>query len=294
MLSRRSLAACVAVMKWMPKNAMSRLAGRIAGAELPQPLQRWQIAAFGHAVGVDFAEAREPIESFASLQAFFIRELRADARPIDESSEALVSPCDGAWGIAGTVSEGQILQVKGRPYSLAQLLGDDDLARSFEGGDFATLYLSPRDYHRFHTPCDLEVLEARYLPGHLWPVNQIGVEGVEGVFAENERISAVMQTHAGSGPARFCIVAVGATMVGGVRVEFDDLATNRRGATAEHRVYSQAPPRFAKGEEWGHFEFGSTLVLVLEPGLLRLDPEPVGTPVRLGTRIGAVVRDAGS
>jgi phosphatidylserine decarboxylase len=216
--------------------------------------------------------------------------LREGARTIDASPEALVSPCDGAWGVSGRVSDGQILQVKGRPYSLEDLLGDAELARACEGGDFATLYLSPKDYHRFHVPCDVEVIEARYLPGSLWPVNRIGVDGVDGVFAENERIVATMRMRGRAGPARICIAAVGATMVGSVRVAFDDLATNRRGAAAQHRTYTRDPRRFAKGEEWGHFEFGSTLVLVAEPNALHLEPRPVGTPVRLGERIGSVTR----
>jgi phosphatidylserine decarboxylase len=236
---------------------------------------------------------RDPIASFETFQQFFTRRLREDARPIDPASAAFVSPCDGAWGAAGTIEEGMLLQVKGGHYPLAALLGEglgaggEDDAKRLEGGAFATLYLSPRDYHRFHAPCDLEVVSARYLPGRLWPVNALGLRGVDGLFAQNERICAWMRPPGSLGPAPLCLVAVGATMVGSVKVEFDSLATNVRGGAPTHRSYDPGVP-FARGQEWGRFEFGSTIVLVAAPGFVALDvPEP-GTPVRLGRRIGTL------
>jgi phosphatidylserine decarboxylase len=224
---------------------------------------------------------RDPLESFQTLQQFFTRALQAGARPIDPDPDTVVAPCDGSWGASGAVASGTLLQLKGRPYSLAALLGDEEQAKRLEGGPFATFYLSPRDYHRFHMPCEATPVRARYLPGSLWPVNSIGVEGVEGLFAENERIVA---TFALPDAGELCIAAVGATLVGGVRLGFDDLATRAGGAPAT-RHYDQAA-RLARGEEWGRFEFGSTLVMVAAPGLLGLDARPAGTPVRLGTRIG--------
>jgi phosphatidylserine decarboxylase len=277
----------VQILRVLPKNAMSRLAGRVAGWRLPSRLQATQLRAFGRVFGVDFDEVRDPVESFECLQDFFIRELRDGVRPIDPDESALVAPCDGTWGAAGKVESGLLLQIKGRPYALSELLGDAKLAAEFEGGWFATFYLSPRDYHRFHTPCRVRIAEARYIPGSLWPVNSIGVEGVEGLFAENERIVAVMDFESASGSGRLCVAAVGATMVGKVKVRFDDLETNSAGHAGDHRIYAGPEPEFAKGEEWGHFEFGSTLVMVAGPGL-ELDPEPVGTLLKLGTRIGTL------
>ena len=217
-----------------------------------------------------------------------MRELKEGVRPIDDTADAFVSPCDGAWGEAGRIEHGRLIQLKGRPYSLAALLGDDGEAEHYEGGSFATFYLSPRDYHRFHAPCAARVTRLRYLPGSLWPVNRAGVEGIDSLFAQNERICAFMTplVGAGSGMEGLCIVAVGATMVGKVRVNFDVLSTNLPGAEVEERVYGEREPLLAPGEEWGRFEFGSTLVLVTAPGILDLEIQQPGTPVRLGERIG--------
>lgn len=275
-------------MRALPKGAISRLAGRVATARLPRPLLAAGIRAFGRVVGVDFSEAREPIGSFASFQEFFTRELRDGVRPIDPAPDAFVSPCDGVWGASGEIRDGTLLQLKGREYSLAALLGGEREAAAFEGGAFATLYLSPRDYHRFHAPCDVEVVSARSLPGTLWPVNRLGLEGIDGLFARNERICAWMRLAGSVGAPGLCLVAVGATLVGSVRVAFDDLSTNVPGAATTTRSY-EPPVVYVRGAEWGHFAFGSTIVLVAEPGVVALDCALPGTPLRLGTRIGTLL-----
>jgi phosphatidylserine decarboxylase len=274
----------LAGLRVLPKHLLSRLAGRAAALRLPAALQRWEIRAFGRAVGVDFSEARDPIGSFACLQDFFIRVLRAGARPVDPAPDSVVAPCDGAWGTSGIVAGGTLLQIKGRPYSLTALLDDGAAAARFEGGVYATFYLAPRDYHRFHMPCAARVRRATYIPGTLWPVNRLGVEGIEGLFAQNERLCAFLA--AGGEAADLCLVAVGAMMVGAVRVTFNDLRTNVPGGRRVERIYADPAPQFAKGEEWGHFEFGSTIVMLAAPGLVTLDDHPPGTRLRLGERIG--------
>ncbi len=279
----------MAGLRMLPRNALSRLAGRVAALPLPTRLRGPAFRAFGRAVGVRFDEIRDPLESFPSLQSFFTRALRAGVRPVDPALDALVSPCDGVWGAAGRIEHGTLLQLKGRPYALSALLGDDAAVRALEGGSFATLYLSPRDYHRFHAPCSVRVIAARYLPGTLWPVNRLGLEGVDGLFAENERICAFFELEATAGA--LCIVAVGATMVGKVRVNFDEeLTTNRRGASRVDRSYGPAGASYAKGEEWGRFEFGSTLVVLIPPGVAEVEVARPGTPLRLGLRIGRLLR----
>ena len=279
--------ALLAGLRVLPKNHLSRVAGRIAALRLPQPLARAQIAAFGRVFRVNFDEVRDPLESFDSVQSFFTRALREGVRPVDAASDAFVSPCDGAWGAAGDVEQGTLLQVKGRPYRVQDLLRDDTLAARFEGGTFATLYLSPRDYHRFHTPCAGRVVRARHVAGSLWPVNRAGISHVDGLFATNERIIALLETEGGGLCA---MIAVGATMVGKVHVTFDALTTNVPGASSAWQIYGEHPPTFAKSAEWGRFEFGSTIVLVMTPGLVSLDAQPPGTPVRLGSRIGTLHR----
>lgn len=275
----------LSALRLLPRNLISRAAGRFAAARLPRALVRAEIAVFARAVGVDLSEVRDPLDSFPSLQAFFTRALREGVRAIDPARDALVSPCDGAYGQSGIVRDGQLLQLKGRPYGLRELLGSADDAARFEGGAYATLYLSPRDYHRFHAPCAAHVERVTYRPGTLWPVNRIGLEGVDGLFAQNERICAYMRADVGD--AALCLVAVGATMVGKVRLTFDALETNRAGARAENRRYPDGVA-LAKGQEWGRFEFGSTIVLLAAPGNVALDAREAGTAVRLGERIGTL------
>ncbi|MCE2392685.1 MAG: phosphatidylserine decarboxylase, partial [Proteobacteria bacterium] len=200
--------------------------------------------------------------------------------PLDTSASTLVSPCDGAWGESGEIREGTLFQLKGRPYSLAELLNDSDAAGALEGGCFATFYLAPRDYHRFHAPCALQVTRAKYVPGSLWPVNSLGLAGVDGLFAQNERLCIFGRTGAGAG--ELALVAVGATLVGKVRVRFDDLSTQSRPRRPVERRDSGGRARFAKGEALGRFEFGSTLVLLLPPGFARLAPAEPGEVLRLG------------
>jgi phosphatidylserine decarboxylase len=277
----------VAGLRLLPKHLLSRLVGRAAALRLPPRVQRWEIRAFARAVGVDFTDVRDDIDSFGCLQDFFTRALREGARPIDADVDAVVAPCDGFWGAAGTIADGTLLQVKGHAYSLAALLGDAAVAREFEGGPYATFYLSPRDYHRFHMPCAASVWRLAYIPGQLWPVNRIGVEGVDGLFAQNERLCAFLSV--GGQRVDCCLVAVGATLVGKIRVTFDDLTTNLPRATIVTRRYTDLPPKLAKGEEWGRFEFGSTIVLVAAPQTMHIDAQPPGTPLRVGRRIGRLL-----
>ena len=291
----------------LPKNGISRAMGWLASRRLPAPLQRLELALFVRLAGVDPRDLARPVESFPSLQAFFTRELAPGARPLEGGEETLASPCDGAWGASGRIEGGTILQVKGRPYRVADLLGSEEGALPFEGGTFATLYLSPRDYHRFHAPAAGRITRLAYRPGDLWPVNTIGLQGVDGVFARNERICAWLEvepeTPVGQGRGEetadavrkdaartIVMVAVGATMVGSVRLAFDGMQTNLAGAPAVDRVLGALGPKLARGEEWGHFEFGSTIVLLIPPGLYTLDTKPIGTPLRLGRAIGRRTR----
>jgi phosphatidylserine decarboxylase len=275
------------VLRGLPKGLLSHGAGWLASLQLPRALRPSVYRAFGRRVGVDFGEVRDPLVEYPSLQAFFTRELVAGARPIDSSPDALVAPCDGAWGQAGRVEGGTLLQVKGREYRLAELIRDEPLARAMEGGHYATFYLSPRDYHRFHVPCDGFVSRAEHVPGALWPVNAIGLHGVDRLFARNERICAQWRLPGQVGvlPA-LCMVAVGATMVGKIRLTFDDLTSHRRGAAPSQRDYAAPGIALERGAQWGHFEFGSTLVLIAAEEAVDLDVRPPGTPLRLGERIG--------
>jgi len=287
MSSQTGRTGWIALIRLLPRSALSHLVGRLAAIPLPRPLRAPLWRGFAGLVGADLGEVRDPLETFDCLQAFFTRALGDGARPIDDAPDSLVAPCDGAWGESGRVESGRLVQVKGRHYLLAKLLDDETLAARFEGGAFATFYLSPRDYHRFHTPCAVKVLRAVHVPGGLWPVNRIGVEGVADLFARNERLCAHMAIDGASGATEpdLVMVAVGATLVGRVRLAFDDLITHRPGASRTERRYDGGVP-FERGVEWGRFEFGSTIVMVAAPGVVDLPPRPPGTPLRLGERIG--------
>lgn len=279
--------AVITSLKVLPQHAMSAAMGKVCSLPTPAPLRSFAVRAFGKRVGVNFDEVKEPLSSFRSLQDFFTRELKEGARPIAPGDDVVVSPCDGAWGACGTIDDDTAMQVKGRPYSVRMLLHDDALANRFDGGTYATLYLSPRDYHRFHVPVAGEVDTLRYVPGALWPVNSGGLNHVDGLFTKNERIIAFLRPKQ-KPDGLIAMVAVGATMVGKIKVAFDDSVTTnvRNPATTVHRY--DPPVELEKGAEWGRFLFGSTIVLLATPGVLDLDIQAAGTTLRLGTAIGSI------
>ena len=179
--------AFVLLQYLLPQHTLSRLTGALASSRLTF-LKNWLITRFIAAFGVDMREAAEPDpRAYANFNAFFTRALREGARPVDMAAQAIVSPADGAVSQAGGISAGRILQAKGRSYSVAELLADDAEATDFEGGSFATIYLSPRDYHRVHMPFGGLLRECVYVPGDLYSVNQTTAENIDGLFARNER-----------------------------------------------------------------------------------------------------------
>jgi phosphatidylserine decarboxylase len=196
----------------------------------------------------------------------------------------VVSPVDAVVSEAGVAEGGRLVQAKGIDYGVEALVADEDLARRLEGGAYATLYLSPRDYHRIHFPLAGSVLGWRYVPGRLWPVNPASVRTVRGLFAVNERLVTILDTPLG----RCALVAVGATVVGRVHAYYDPTVprTNDPGAKSRGRDY-ETPIPVAKGQELGAFEMGSTVILLFERGRIRLDARMVpGTRVRVGEAIG--------
>jgi phosphatidylserine decarboxylase len=275
------------ILYLFPKNIISCLMGKLVSLQFSPWFVQRQIHFFACCFGINWDDVRYSIDQFSSLQSFFIRELKKEKRPIDMNEKAIVSPCDGAYGESGLIKEGKLLQVKGRLYSAASLLGDSRLAAEFEGGTFSTFYLSPRDYHRFHSPFSAKVLEAVYLPGHLWPVNPWAVNNIDQLFCVNERLVSVLSFVGKDTPAAL-MVAVGATMVGKVRVQFDkELATNTCSRKKIHRIYRDK--LFLKGEELGLFEFGSTIVLLIHPKAGRLDMKPLHTEIKMGQSIGDIL-----
>jgi phosphatidylserine decarboxylase len=270
----------ILLLSVLPKHGMSRIAGGVANLPVPRPLRASVYRAFARVFGARLEEVELPLAEYGSINAFFTRQLKPGLRPV--ATDAIVSPVDGAVGAYGPVADDVLVQAKGRDYSLAGLVGDTALAHSMDGGTFATLYLAPKDYHRIHVPLDGDIVSATYIPGELWPVNVYAVAHVADLFAVNERIVITIRGRAGGTMA---VVLVGATMVGTTRVAFDDLHTNARRRDVQRRSYDPPIPVRAGGP-LGHFEFGSTVIIVCSRDAGAIDPLAVGETVRMGQRIG--------
>ena len=273
----------ISALRLVPKNALSRVAGALTRWRAPAPLRLAAMKAFARRYGIDLSECPD-LDVYRTFGEFFARPLRPGRRPIAPGDAVVVSPVDGVVSESGVAAGGTLVQAKGIEYSAAALLADEDLARRLEGGPYATVYLSPRDYHRIHFPLPGRVVGWRYIPGLLWPVNPASVRTVPGLFAANERLVTVLDTPLG----RCAVVAVGATVVGRVHAFYDPSVphTNQPGAAPRRRDY-ETPIPVEKGQELGAFEMGSTVILLFEPGKVRLGPRVVpGARVRVGEEIG--------
>ncbi len=262
-------------MPW--RERASRLAGRVARS----PASRFLIPWFVWRYGVNRDEALEPPEGFASLQQFFCRPLQPGTRPVTGDPWALASPADGLIGASGGIAQGQLFEAKNRRYSLAALLDDVAGAAALEGGAFCTLYLAPANYHRVHAPETGAVREARYIPGAFFPVHPSSAARVVGLFCANQRLVTWLETRWG----RMALVMVGACLVGGIRASYDPGWNAGPGPhAAAHRCYDPAP-ELGRGQELGHFEFGSTVILLAPPPSAWRLALPLGYSVRVGEPI---------
>ena len=271
----------IAFQHLAPQHALSRLAGKLADSRTPW-LRDTLIRRFVAAFAVDLSEAARGIGDFASFNDFFTRELKPGARPLADSAAFILSPADGAISQLGPITGGRILQAKGRDYSVAEILGGDADAARFEGGRFMTIYLSPRDYHRVHMPAAGRLAASAYLPGDLFSVNQETAEGVERLFARNERLACLFD-----GPdGRFASIMVGAMIVAGIDTVWPNtFRTHARSVVRED--FSAAARDFAAGDEMGRFYLGSTVVLLFEPDRVEwLESLKAGDPLRMGQAIG--------
>ena len=266
----------------LPKKLVTQLAGRFASAELGGVTQA-AISRFVAHYGVDMSEAAEPdITRYASFNDFFTRALRAGARPLADAD--YVCPVDGAISQFGAIERDQIFQAKGHHYSTCALLaGDTALAAEFEHGQFATIYLSPKDYHRIHMPCAGRLLRMVYVPGDLFSGNPTTVRGVPGLFARNERVVSLFDTARGP----FVLVLVGATIVGSMATVWHGVVTPPRPGEIKRWDYADKPVELAKGAEMGRFLLGSTVVLLGPKGTRKFNPDwTPGGAVRMGQMMG--------
>jgi phosphatidylserine decarboxylase len=261
----------------------SAVVGWTAARALPSRLRPLAYRAFARAVGANLDETELALGEYPSLGDFFARRLRDGARAVDGARDAIVSPCDGVIAARGTAVDGALIQAKGRTYRLADLVADDALAARLTGGAYATIYLSPRDYHRVHTPVAARLVGYRYVPGTLWPVNPRFASRVEGLLVRNERVVIHLNSEAVGDVA---VVMVGAAGVGNIRLAHAPDSASLRAARERYRVELDGIA-VARGDELGAFRLGSTVVIVFEPGRATLDDlGEVGDAVRFGQRIG--------
>lgn len=266
----------------LPKRWLTRLAGRAAGARLGD-LTHAAIRRFVARYGVDMSEAADPrIESYASFNDFFTRALKPGARPL--AAADYLCPVDGAISQFGAIERDQIFQAKGHAYSTTALLGGDArLAAEFEHGQFATLYLSPRDYHRIHMPCAGRLRTMVHVPGDLFSVNPVTARGVPGLFARNERVVCAFDTARGP----LALVLVGATIVGSMATAWHGVVNPPRPGQIRRWRYDDQAIELERGQEMGRFLLGSTVVLLWPHGTLRFAPDwAPGGAVRMGQALG--------
>jgi phosphatidylserine decarboxylase len=252
----------------LPKKALTQLMGRLAsarGGAMTTSVIRWFVKRYQ----VDMAEAANPdIGSYATFNDFFTRALKPGARPL--AAADLVCPIDGAVSQFGRIERDQIFQAKGHRYSSTALLAADEaLARRFDDGEFITLYLSPKDYHRIHMPCAGRLTQMVYVPGDLFSVNPETARGVPGLFARNERVVCVFEGERGP----FVMVLVGATIVGSMATVWHGVVNPPRPGEIRRWTYDSQGVAFSQGDEMGRFLLGSTVVMLFPKDCMRFNAD---------------------
>jgi phosphatidylserine decarboxylase len=276
----------VALQHWLPQHALSNAMFWLTRRRLPV-LMPWVIRAYTRLFGVDLSEAAEPSpRAYPTFNAFFTRPLRPDARPIADAADAIACPADGRVSAAGVMPAGQLLQAKGQTYPLERLLGGDtELVTQFRDGHFATLYLSPSDYHRVHMPVDGRLIRTIQVPGRLFSVNPTTVAGVPQLFARNERVICLFETAVGP----MALILVGAIFVGSIETVWAGRITPPRIKVVTVNEAAPGTIHLTRGAELGRFNMGSTVILLFGPGAARwnhlLTP---GAHARCGSEIGQI------
>ncbi|WP_373081110.1 archaetidylserine decarboxylase [Zhongshania sp.] len=271
----------------LPQHLLSRLVGKLAETQIPW-LKDLLISRFIAQYKVDMSEAADPdYRNYSNFNAFFTRALKPDARPIAPGPADIACPADGAISQLGQIIDGRIFQAKGQDYSLLQLLGGDrEAAAQFSGGSFATVYLSPRDYHRVHMPLAGTLQSMTYIPGALFSVNTTTAENVQGLFARNERAVCLFETEAGP----MAVILVGALIVAGIETVWDgQIAPPPSGIKTTDYRKGAREIYLEKGEEMGRFKLGSTaIVLFAKDRAQWADKFEATTPTRLGEVLGTL------
>ncbi len=251
------------LMPVLPKNDLSHTVGRIVHKRLPGPIGRKSVEWFARYYKINLDEAEHKLEMYRSIGELFTRKLREGARPV---GQGLVHPADAVITEAGPIDDMTLIQAKGKTYSVAGLLGGGPYFENFKGGDFATYYLCPTDYHRVHSPVDGEIVWRNHIPGALWPVNDWSTNAVANLFNVNERVAVVIKSERGL----IALVMVAATNVGNMTMSFDtSISTKvRKGDRKPSPKNFEPGIKIRRGEEVGIFHMGSTVVMLYAPGVL--------------------------
>lgn len=272
----------------VPQHLLSRLVGKIADCEWPW-LKNTFITKFIDKYQVDMSEAADPEPyNYKNFNAFFTRELKAGARPICESASAIACPADGAISQLGDIKNGRIFQAKGQDYNLMELVGGDvELAEQFADGKFATVYLSPKDYHRVHMPMTGTLNRMIYVPGDLFSVNNSTAENVPRLFARNERAVCIFDTDVGP----MAVILVGAMIVAGIETVWaGQVAPIKRQIQTHLYQQQQEPFQLNKGDELGRFKLGSTAIVLFPKGVMNWDESfAAGSATKMGEQLGKLI-----
>lgn len=275
----------------LPHRWVSSLARRLAYSPSPR-LKQWLIDTVVRKFGVDLSEAEESDpNAYPTFNAFFTRALKTGARTPDPNPHALLMPADGRISQCGAIENGRIFQAKGQSFTAAELLGDEDAAEPFHNGLFATVYLSPRDYHRVHMPWKGKLRETVHVPGRLFSVGTDAVASVPRLFARNERLVCHFDTDFGP----MASVMVGALLVSGVETVWSGVEIPRYGDAVTVKDYRGENVVLDRFDEMARFNYGSTVIILLPPGAAELVPElRAESPVKLGQTLARLIpRTAG-
>jgi phosphatidylserine decarboxylase len=271
---------------WLPAGWYSSFVGWGSRRAIPRALRKPVYGVFSRMVGADLGEVEQDLSEYPTFGEFFARRLREGARCFPTGADEVGSPCDGALAMSGHVEDGTLIQAKGHRYRLEELLADGALAERLSGGWYATIYLSPADYHRVHTPIDGRIVAYDYVPGSLWPVKPWFTENVEGLLARNER--AVIHLETAIGPV--AVVLIAAIGVGHLQVGVEPAAAGKR--RERRRVEPSTPVEVRRGDELGAFLLGSTVVVVFPQGAVEPAPLIEGELLRCGQPLARFRKEA--
>ncbi len=270
----------------MPKTLISQFCGWLATKTIPKFIFLPLLSLFCHIYNVQMHEATYDLSAYRTFNQFFIRTLKPSARIISPGQNTIISPVDGTVLNYGRIRNGTLIQVKNYQYSLQALLGDHPLSKKFLHGSWVTIYLAPGDYHRIHFPITGNVLGYIYKYGNLFPVNTFAVHKVDQLFAQNERLITFLQ----SSKALLAVVKVGAMIVGKIKITYDSIQYPEKSRLQHNQTSTMytSPIPIQKGDELGHFELGSTVIILMENDRATIVLNEESQPIKMGQAIATL------